>query len=96
VATLVNKITKQSYLVGAEPNAMGWRLAEVNASTQLKRTEVKIMVGARSFPSATRDADGSGKKGLHALEDSDPEEITGHDEKGAYVRGVPYPERRRP
>lgn len=44
VATLLNKATKESYIVSEVPNAQGWKLAETNASTQLQRTQVKIMV----------------------------------------------------
>lgn len=46
VATLVNRETKESFVVSEEPNAQGWKLAQTNASKDLKRTEVKIMAGA--------------------------------------------------
>jgi len=45
VATIVNKATRESYVVSEEPNVQGWKLAETSASTQLKRTQAKIMVG---------------------------------------------------
>jgi hypothetical protein len=46
VVTLVNRTTKESYVVSDEANAQGWRLAETSASQELKRTQVKIMVGS--------------------------------------------------
>lgn len=45
VATVLNRTTKESHVVSEEPNAQGWRLAEVNASTILNRTEIKLVVG---------------------------------------------------
>ena len=48
VATLVNRSTRETFLVSNEPNAMGWRLADANASTELKRTQVKINVGTET------------------------------------------------
>jgi hypothetical protein len=46
VATILNRETKQSFVVSEEPNAQGWKLAETNASKNLQRAEVKIMLGA--------------------------------------------------
>jgi len=46
VATLLNKDTKENFVVSQEPNAQGWRLAETNATVQLNRTQAKIMIGA--------------------------------------------------
>lgn len=45
VATLLNKETKENFVVGEEPNAQGWRLAETSATVQLNRTQAKVMVG---------------------------------------------------
>lgn len=45
VATLVDKNTKKNYLVSGEPNALGWRLAEANVSSEIRLTNIKIMVG---------------------------------------------------
>lgn len=46
VATLLNKMTKENFVVSQEPNAQGWRLAETSSTAQLKRTQAKIMIGA--------------------------------------------------
>lgn len=45
VATILNKQTKENYVVSEEPNAQGWKLAETSATVQLDRTQAKIMVG---------------------------------------------------
>jgi len=46
VATIMNRATKESYVVSEVPNAQGWKLAETSATKDLKHTEVKIMTGA--------------------------------------------------
>ena len=48
VATIYNKKTKASYVVSEDPNAQGWKLAETNASSELKRAQAKIMVGGET------------------------------------------------
>ncbi len=45
VATLMNKETKESYVVGETPNSHGWKLAETSAASKLDRTQAKIMIG---------------------------------------------------
>lgn len=46
VATVVNKATKENFVVSEEPNAQGWKLAETSATTKLNHTQAKIMIGA--------------------------------------------------
>jgi hypothetical protein len=46
VATILNKATKESYVVSDEPNAQGWKLAETSASHTLTRTQAKLVVGS--------------------------------------------------
>ncbi|HSJ03187.1 MAG TPA: hypothetical protein VK956_12075 [Verrucomicrobium sp.] len=46
VATILNKQTKENFVVSEEPNAQGWKLAETSATVQLNRTQAKIMVGS--------------------------------------------------
>ena len=48
VATLQDKVTKGTYLVTDTPNAQGWKLASATPSKQLKRAEVKIVVGGET------------------------------------------------
>lgn len=45
VATILNKTTKESYVVSDEPNAQGWKLQETSASHTLNRTQAKLLVG---------------------------------------------------
>lgn len=45
VATILNKATKESYVVSDEPNAQGWKLADTSASRTLNRTQAKLVVG---------------------------------------------------
>ena len=45
VATVLNKTTKENYVVSEEPNAQGWKLAETSAATKLNHTQAKIMIG---------------------------------------------------
>jgi hypothetical protein len=101
VATVKDVKTNQSYLVSDEPNAMGWRLAESSPSMRLDRAEVKIMIGTEIVPvrySETQmvpqkrsgGSSGSSGSGYNPSRPPTPEEFTGRDEKGAYVRGMPY------
>ncbi len=45
VATVLNKATKESYVVSEESNAQGWKLAETSATVALSKTQAKIMIG---------------------------------------------------
>ncbi len=91
MVTLVNRVTKETYLISEEPNAAGWCLAGVNASSTVNRTEVKIMVGGESVTLHFSETQMNPiKKGYMPSRIPTPEEFTGHDDKGAYVRGSPY------
>jgi hypothetical protein len=48
VVTILDRATNESHVVSEVPNAEGWRLAEINASQVLDRTEIKIMVGGET------------------------------------------------
>jgi hypothetical protein len=45
MATLVNKDTKQRFVVSEEPNALGWTLTGATVSDELHKTEVHVMIG---------------------------------------------------
>lgn len=45
VATVLNRATKESFLVSEEPNAQGWRLTGLMAGADLTQTQVQLMVG---------------------------------------------------
>lgn len=49
VATVLDRATKESHVVSEVPNAQGWKLAEIHASTVLNRTEIKLMVGGETI-----------------------------------------------
>ncbi len=97
VATLVNKTTKQTYLVTSEPNALGWKLAGVSTGSHISHAEVKIMVGGEIVSirySETQLA--PAKRGLHALEDSNPRGIHGARREGSLRAGYGLSDRRGP
>ena len=99
VATIKDVLTNKSYLVSEEPNAQGWKLAGASPSMQLDRAEVKVMIGTEIVPIRYSDAPmvpqkrsggSSSGSGYSPTRPPTPEEFTGHDDKGAYVRGMPY------
>ncbi|MEY4483035.1 MAG: hypothetical protein RL693_487 [Verrucomicrobiota bacterium] len=45
IATVLNKATKESFIVSEVPNVQGWKLAETSATVALNKTQAKIMVG---------------------------------------------------
>lgn len=45
VATVLNKETKQRFVVSEEPNALGWRLMTANTGADLHLTQVEMEVG---------------------------------------------------
>jgi hypothetical protein len=98
VATVKDVRTNQNYLVSDEPNAMGWRLAEASPSMRLDRAEVKIMIGNEIVPvrysetqmAPQKRSSGRSSSSYNPSRPPTPEEFTGHDEKGAYVRAMPY------
>jgi len=44
MATLLDKVTKRTYVVSDSPNEVGWTLVEATPTTDLKRTQVKVNV----------------------------------------------------
>lgn len=46
IVTVLNKATKESYVISEEPNVQGWKLAETSATVALNKTQAKIMVGS--------------------------------------------------
>lgn len=45
VATIMNTETHQSYSVSHEPNALGWKLTEATATTDINRASAKVAIG---------------------------------------------------
>lgn len=46
IATIMNKTTKESYVVSEEPNANGWKLAQTTATASLNKAQAKVMIGS--------------------------------------------------
>lgn len=99
VATIKDLSTNKSHLVSEEPNALGWKLAEASPSKRLDRAEVKVMIGTEivavrysenQLMPAKIGGTGGAPRGYMPSRIPTTEEFTGHDEKGAYVRGMPY------
>jgi len=45
VATLMNKETKETYVVSEEPNPQGWKMVEVAGNEDLEKVAAKIVIG---------------------------------------------------
>ena len=49
VATILNKETKQRYVITEEPNALGWKLLTATSQTDPQHGQVEIQVGAETI-----------------------------------------------
>ena len=91
MATVKDVTTNKSYVVSGEPNSLGWRLAGATPSTRLDLAEVQLMVGTEIVVIRYSNTDvAPAKKGYMPSKIPTPEEFTGHDDKGPYVRGMSY------
>jgi hypothetical protein len=91
VATIKDRATNKSYVVTDEPNAMGWKLAEATPNTPMKHAEVKLVIGSEIVAVHYRETQlVTTSKGYMPSKIPTEQEFTGHDEKGAYVRGFAY------
>lgn len=67
VATLLNRDTKERLTISEEPNAQGWKITEASPGTDLKDTEVQLMIGGQVVTMRYGDEQltpGSSKKGV--------------------------------
>jgi len=104
LATLVNKETKQRFIVSDERNAQGWRLAEASNTADVYEAAVRLYYGDEEvylhytdvlkMPEKKSSSSSSGRRrevtpvDIHRLSES---EYLRKDEKGnAYVRGSIY------
>jgi hypothetical protein len=94
LATLMDKATKQRYVVSEEPNAKGWRLAEVSNPSDIKQAQVKLVIGEEVVtlqytpPVATP---GMAAGAATATRFPTEQEFLGRDENGkAFVKGSVY------
>jgi hypothetical protein len=92
VATLVDKATNKRYLVSDQPNEMGWRLKDANPSSELKFTQVKLIVGAEEVTIHYNSAElVPPKKGYGPSKIPTDQEAIRNDENGKpYVKGSVY------
>ncbi len=92
VATLVDRATNKRYLVSDTPNDMGWRLKEASPSSELKYTEVKLIVGSEEVSIHYNNAQlDPPKKGYGPSKQPSEQEAIRNDENGKpYVKGSVY------
>ncbi len=103
LATLVNKETKQRFVVSDERNAQGWRLAEASNTSDVNEAAVRLFYGEEEvylhytdvlkLPDRKSSSSSSGRRAvtpvdIHHLSES---EVIRKDENGKpYVRGSIY------
>jgi hypothetical protein len=92
VVTVKDHVANKTHVVTEEPNEQGWKLVEVWPDSRIEQAEVKIMIGSELVAihySAAQMAPAK-KSGYMPSKIPTAEEFTGRDDKGAYVRGMPY------
>ncbi len=96
VATLVDRETKQNYLVSEVPNAQGWKLAGASTSAALKMTSVQLQVGSEVVTIHYGDSQlapsssGPGGRVGPSVWPSEQEVIRTDENGKQYVRGSAY------
>ena len=96
VVTVKDRDTKQSHVLTGEPNAQGWKLVAATPGSGMRRAEAQIIVGTEVVHLRYADVEyvaaQNGSTNGRYMPSKIPtrEEYTGHDEKGDYVRGMPY------
>ena len=90
--TVKDTTTKKSHVISDKPNAQGWRLVQARPKTQSANGEAQIEIGGETVTVHYRAEQTAPRKksGYMPSRVPTPEEFTGRDEKGAYVRGMPY------
>lgn len=56
VATIKDRLKNKSYVVSEQPNELGWKLAGATPSNELRRAEVKLMIGSETVTIRYSDA----------------------------------------
>ena len=99
IATLMDRSTKQRYVISEEPNAKGWRLAGVSGTSAIKEASVQLNVGGETVtlhytpPIAPTPSSSKGSVPANYGPSKVPteQESIGHDDNGkAYVKGSVY------
>ena len=95
VVTLKDTSTNKTFVIGDAPNAMGWKLESAKGGPDVTHAEARIVMGSEvvtvkyseaQLTPAKRRSSGGYMPGRIPT----PEEFTGRDDKGAYVRGMVY------
>ena len=93
VVTVKDSLTNKTYVVTDKPNDQGWKIAGMAPAAAIQRADVQIMIGAELVTVRYSDAQMAVQKrsgGYMPSKIPTEAEFTGHDDKGAYVRGMPY------
>ncbi len=97
VVAVKDAAANKTHIVSEVPNALGWKLESATPDTEFKRAEARIVIGSETILIHYSDAQlastkksGAGKGGYMPTKIPTKEEFTGRDEKGDYVRGMPY------
>ena len=96
VVTVMDRDTKKSHVLTEVPDAKGWKLVTATPGSGLVRAEAQIVVGGEVVNLRYADVQyevvktGGSKGGYLPSKIPTREEFTGHDDKGDYVRGMPY------
>ena len=56
VATIKDRLKNKSYVVSEQPNELGWKLTGATPSNELRRAEVKLMIGSEEVTIRYSDA----------------------------------------
>ena len=92
VITVKDSLTNKTMVVTDQPNELGWKIAGLAPAAAIQRAEVRIMIGPEIVTLRYSDAQMAVPKRSGYMPSKIPTEaeFTGHDDKGAYVRGMPY------
>jgi hypothetical protein len=92
MATVKDSTTNKTHVVQEEPNELGWKLVSVTPFSEPRLARAKLMIGSEvvEIRYSKTQLEPARKGGYMPSRTPTPEEFTGHDDKGAYVRAVPY------
>lgn len=92
MATLMDKETKKNYVVSEEPNAQGWKLVGATESSELRYTQIKLMVGPEIVTLRYSESQlNPSRVGTGGVKYPTKEEAIRKDQDGKeYVRGSAY------
>jgi hypothetical protein len=92
IVTIKDTVANKTHLVSEEPNELGWQLVETIPGARLDLADVRLMIDSEIIAvhySNTQMAPAK-KPGTQLARVPTPEEFTGRDAKGPYVRAFAY------